>query len=169
MTDTVLIGRGDTISSLPQADWERELSSAPEQISQRLTFMSNEHHLVRNFVVRGPSGGAAAGRLEAGFHRNIDWNKRLERSQKALVGNIDVSFEITLTSTLLPNGRRNKCPGLPYLIHSTAQVDGNDVRPLQEETRDEGQYPYQGRPQRKRRNLGLDQAGKSSRPAVESP
>lgn len=52
MTDTVLIGRGDTISSLPQADWERELSSAPEQISQRLTFMSNEHHLVRNFVVR---------------------------------------------------------------------------------------------------------------------
>ena len=52
MTDTVLIGRGDTISSIPQTDWEQEVSSAPEQISQRLAFMSNEHHLVRNFVVR---------------------------------------------------------------------------------------------------------------------
>jgi hypothetical protein len=28
------------------------VNSAPEQISQRLAFMSNEHHLVRNFVVR---------------------------------------------------------------------------------------------------------------------
>ena len=52
MTDTLLIGRGDTISSIPQTGWEQEVSSAPEQISQRLAFMSNEHHLVRNFVVR---------------------------------------------------------------------------------------------------------------------
>jgi len=52
MTDTVLIGRGDTISSIPRADWEQELRSAPEQIRQRLAFMSKEHHLVRYFVVR---------------------------------------------------------------------------------------------------------------------
>jgi len=52
MNYTVLIGRGDTISSIPQTDWEQEVNSAPEQISQRLAFMSNEHHLVRNFVVR---------------------------------------------------------------------------------------------------------------------
>ena len=52
MIDTVLIGRGDTISRIPQADWEQELRSAPEGISQRLAFMSNEHHLVRNFVVQ---------------------------------------------------------------------------------------------------------------------
>ena len=52
MNDTVLIGRGDTISSIPQTDWEQEVNSAPEQISQRLAFMSHEHHLVRNFVVR---------------------------------------------------------------------------------------------------------------------
>ena len=52
MTDAVLIGRGDTIRSIPRADWEQELSSATEQISQRLTFMSDEHHLVRNFAVR---------------------------------------------------------------------------------------------------------------------
>jgi hypothetical protein len=52
MTDTVLIGRGDTVRSIPQTDWEQELGSAAEQITQRLAFMSDEHHLVRNFVVR---------------------------------------------------------------------------------------------------------------------
>jgi hypothetical protein len=53
MVDTVLIGRGDTISSIPQREWEHELSLAPQSISRRLAFMSDEHHLVRNFVVRG--------------------------------------------------------------------------------------------------------------------
>jgi len=52
MADTVLIGRGDTIVHIPQRDWEEELSSAPESISRRLEFMSHDHHLVRNFVVR---------------------------------------------------------------------------------------------------------------------
>ena len=52
MTDTVLIGQGDTISSIPQTDWEQELRSAPEHIKPRLAFMTDEHHLVRNFVVR---------------------------------------------------------------------------------------------------------------------
>jgi len=52
MADTVLIGRGDAISAIPREDWEHELSSAPEHIARRLEFMSHEHHLVRNFVVR---------------------------------------------------------------------------------------------------------------------
>jgi hypothetical protein len=52
MADTVLIGRGDTIIDIPRRDWEKELSSAPEKISQRLEFMSHDHHLVRDFVVR---------------------------------------------------------------------------------------------------------------------
>ena len=52
MVDTVLIGRGDTISHIPRRDWEQELSVAPEHLSRRLEFMSHDHHLVRNFVVR---------------------------------------------------------------------------------------------------------------------
>ena len=52
MADSVLAGRGDTISAIPRSDWELELSSAPEGISKRLEFMSPNHHLVRNFVVR---------------------------------------------------------------------------------------------------------------------
>jgi hypothetical protein len=52
MVDTVLIGRGDTITSFPRKDWEHELKLAPESIGRRLQFMSDDHHLVRNFVVR---------------------------------------------------------------------------------------------------------------------
>jgi hypothetical protein len=52
MYDTVLLGRGPSIINIPQEDWERELSSAPEIISRRLDFMSGDHHSVRNFVVR---------------------------------------------------------------------------------------------------------------------
>ena len=52
MTDTVLIGRGNTIGSIPQRDWEQDVISAPERISRRLAFMSHEHHAVRNFVVQ---------------------------------------------------------------------------------------------------------------------
>jgi len=52
MTDAVLAGRGSTITEIPRSDWERELSSAPATIARRLDFMSRDHHLVRNFVVR---------------------------------------------------------------------------------------------------------------------
>ena len=52
MADTVLIGRGKTISTIPQKEWEQELSSDPEHIVRRLEFMSPDHHRVRNFVVR---------------------------------------------------------------------------------------------------------------------
>ncbi len=51
MPETVLIGRGDTIGSIPRAAWEQELRSAPAHIAQRLAFMSKDHHRVRTFVV----------------------------------------------------------------------------------------------------------------------
>jgi hypothetical protein len=52
VTESILIGRGDTITRIPRADWERELESAPEGIGRRLEFTSKEHHRVRNFVVQ---------------------------------------------------------------------------------------------------------------------
>ena len=52
MTDTVLIGRGNTIDRIARSDWEQDLSSAPEGLGRRMEFMSPDHHLVRNFVVR---------------------------------------------------------------------------------------------------------------------
>jgi hypothetical protein len=52
MPETVLVGRGKRITSLPRSAWERELEEAPEFIRRRLEFMSPAHHGVRNFVVR---------------------------------------------------------------------------------------------------------------------
>jgi len=52
MPETILVGRGQHITSIPQSQWEQELEDAPEFIRRRLDFMSPEHHAVRNFVVR---------------------------------------------------------------------------------------------------------------------
>jgi hypothetical protein len=52
MTETVLLGRGETIREIPQIEWEDELRGAPEGIARRLDFMTPDHHRVRNHVVR---------------------------------------------------------------------------------------------------------------------
>ena len=52
MSGTVLIGRGHEITGIPQKDWESGLSQVQQHIKGRLDFMSEEHHLARNFVVR---------------------------------------------------------------------------------------------------------------------
>ena len=52
MNETVLTGQGTQITEIPRADWEQALSDIPRHFEARLGFMSQEHHLVRNFVVR---------------------------------------------------------------------------------------------------------------------
>jgi hypothetical protein len=50
--ETILVGSEDEIMRLSAADWKLALADAPEHISHRLDFMSDDHHRVRNFVVR---------------------------------------------------------------------------------------------------------------------
>lgn len=52
MNGTILTGRGPTITEISRTDWERTLSDIPRHLKARLGFMSKEHHLVRNFVVK---------------------------------------------------------------------------------------------------------------------
>lgn len=52
MSETILVGRGSQITSIPRPEWEGQLSKVPEAMKTRLSFMSKEHHLVRYFVVR---------------------------------------------------------------------------------------------------------------------
>ena len=49
---TVLIGRGNEVEEISQADWEQELALVPERQRARLEFMSDEHHAVRYFAVK---------------------------------------------------------------------------------------------------------------------
>ncbi len=51
-SETILIGRDLDISSMPRESWEEDLAASPVRIRKRLNFMSSEHHLVRNYVVR---------------------------------------------------------------------------------------------------------------------
>ena len=52
MNETILLGRGRQMIKLPRQEWEKELSHAPHHVAHRLSFMTEEHHLVRYFVVR---------------------------------------------------------------------------------------------------------------------
>jgi len=52
MPETVLVGRGEHITTISRSEWEQELEDAPAFIRRRLDFMSPEHHAVRNFVVQ---------------------------------------------------------------------------------------------------------------------
>lgn len=64
MSETILVGRGTTVTEVPRRDWEEELRSAPERIAKRLDFMSPEHHAVRKFVVREMPGRGRALSIE---------------------------------------------------------------------------------------------------------
>jgi hypothetical protein len=58
MSGTVLLGQGRQIVELPRKTWEGHLAQVPQHSEIRLGFMSKEHHLVRNFVVKElPSTG----------------------------------------------------------------------------------------------------------------
>ena len=52
MSETILIGRGRQLTSIPRSQWEEQLSRVPAAMKTRLSFMTRQHHLVRYFVVR---------------------------------------------------------------------------------------------------------------------
>ena len=52
MDDSILIGRGKQIHEVPAATWRSHLDAARSHAANRLSFMTVDHHSVRNFVVR---------------------------------------------------------------------------------------------------------------------
>lgn len=51
MQDRILIGRQDKIISLPDDMWRQHLAMAQQHGSSRLSFMTDGHRRIRNFVV----------------------------------------------------------------------------------------------------------------------
>ena len=49
--ETILLGRGREMTTLPREDWELELAGVPARMMALLAFMTEDHHRVRNFVV----------------------------------------------------------------------------------------------------------------------
>jgi hypothetical protein len=52
LSEKILLGQGRQITGIPRKKWEENLSRISQHSEDRLGFMSEEHHLVRNFVVR---------------------------------------------------------------------------------------------------------------------
>ncbi len=52
MESKVLLVRNNKITPIPQQTWQAHISEIPEHASERLAFMSTDHHRVRYFVVR---------------------------------------------------------------------------------------------------------------------
>ena len=52
MSETILMGRGRHITKIPREEWEYGLSKVAQHAETELGFMSEDHHLVRYFVVR---------------------------------------------------------------------------------------------------------------------
>jgi len=51
-TNTILVGAQETINRVSDTGFKAALAKIRDQFAARLTFMTPEHHLVRNFVVR---------------------------------------------------------------------------------------------------------------------
>ena len=51
MDEFILAGIEGEITRVSTAEWKRQLAGAPERISRRLDFMSDDHHRVRNLAV----------------------------------------------------------------------------------------------------------------------
>ncbi len=52
MSGQILVGVGQEIHAVPDGDFLNSLNSLPGRMASRLAFMSREHHIVRDFVVR---------------------------------------------------------------------------------------------------------------------
>ena len=52
MSETILLGRGNQMLEMPRQHWEAHLAHAPQHTQSRLSFMTDDHHAVRYFVVR---------------------------------------------------------------------------------------------------------------------
>ena len=108
--DTILLGRGRELTHVPRERWEKDLARAPEHIGRRLDFMSQEHHRVRNFVVRelprvgGPlSPKEISEGLDLTLARTLEILTDLEERLFFLVrnpgGHVSWAFPVTVEST----------------------------------------------------------------------
>lgn len=52
MKDSILIGRREAITEIPAEKWRQHLAQAGQHSAALLSFMTDDHHRVRNFVVR---------------------------------------------------------------------------------------------------------------------
>jgi hypothetical protein len=124
MSATLLVAQGNQITRMPEAVWKGHLSEAPDHIRSRLTFMTEDHHRVRYFVVRElPRFGrpipvkAIATALDLAVGRVDEILSELERNLFFLWRNNEGAVEWAYPVTAASTGH--------HLIYSTGErLDG---------------------------------------------
>jgi len=116
MHDRILIGRQEKIISLPDDMWRHHLAQAQRHGSLRLSFMTEDHRRIRNFVVsqlprnegRPLTPEAIASSLMIPFDRVVEILAELQKHLFFLVLNEagDVSWAFPVTTDRTPHRLR---------------------------------------------------------------
>ena len=110
MKEKVLVGRGRQIVEVPWEEWKKPLSTAPEVSAKLLSFMTEEHHAVRNYLVTElPRRQSPISRFEISEALTIppvqlakildDLEKNLFFLVRDARGDVEWAFPVTAAST----------------------------------------------------------------------
>jgi len=110
MKEYVLLSAGNKFTEIPRQTWEQHLEQAPKDIAKTLSFMTNAHHLIRNFVVRElPRNGKPlspeliSAELNLSLSKTIEILDELEKNLFFLVrnqqGDVTWAFPVTVDKT----------------------------------------------------------------------
>jgi hypothetical protein len=110
MKENVLLSAGQMFTEIPRETWEQHVEQAPKEIAKTLSFMTNVHHLIRNFVVRElPRVGKPLSpeliseELDLSLSKTIETLDELEKNLFFLVrnqqGEVTWAFPVTADKT----------------------------------------------------------------------
>jgi hypothetical protein len=110
MKDTILVGAGREIHSVPDRAFVKSVKDVPARMATRLAFMTRDHHKVRDFVVRElPSQGRPLSPAQIAQGTGLSLQKvsavvaQLEQNLFFLVrdrqGNVSWAFPVTTYQT----------------------------------------------------------------------
>ena len=110
MKEYVLLSAGQLFTEIPKQTWEQRVEQAPKDIAKTLSFMTDAHHLIRNFVVRRlPSIGKPLSpkmiseELSLSLSKTNDILDELEKNLFFLVrneqGDVAWAFPVTVDKT----------------------------------------------------------------------
>jgi len=111
MQDRILIGRQEKIISIPDDVWRHHLAEAQQHGSSRLSFMTEDHHSIRNFVVselprnngKPLTAEAISNRVMIPFDRVVEILAELQKRLFFLVlneaGEVSWAFPVTTDRT----------------------------------------------------------------------
>ena len=110
MSDRLLMGLGRYMLPIPGLLWKRQVLATARRIQKGLRFMTEEHHLVRDFVVRELPGAGEplapefiAGKLGLGLERVQGILNQLEKRLIFLFSNeqgaVTWAYPVTVDTT----------------------------------------------------------------------